>query len=42
MRVFDGIGDGLLQGDGEANDGRHDERTIGGRKERQRINQQAR
>jgi hypothetical protein len=27
---------------GEANDGWHDERTIGGRKERQRINQPAR
>ena len=28
--VFDGVGDGLLQGNGEANDGRHDERTRGG------------
>jgi hypothetical protein len=41
LRVFDGIGDGLLQGDGEANDGRHDERTRRGRKGRQRNNQPA-
>ena len=40
--VFDGVGDGLWQGDGESKYGRHNERTIGGRKERQRNNQPAR
>ena len=40
--VFDGVGDGIWQGNGESKDGRHDERTRGGCKERQRNNQPAR
>ena len=30
VTVFDGIGDGLWQGDGEVNDGWHDKRMRGG------------
>ena len=42
LTVFDGVGDGLCQDYGKSNDGRHDERTRGGRKERQHNNQPAR
>ena len=42
VTVSDGIGDGLWQGDGEVNDGWHDKRTRGARKERKRNNQPAR
>ena len=42
LTVFDRVGDGLWQGDGESNDGQHNERTRGGRKERQCNNQPAR
>ena len=41
LMVFDGVGDGLWQGDGESKDGRYDKRTRGGHKERQRNNQLA-
>jgi hypothetical protein len=41
LMVFDGVGDGLWQGDGKSKDGWCDERTRGGRKERQRNNQLA-
>ena len=40
--MFDGVGNGLRQGNGEVNDGRHDKRTRGGHKERQDNNQPAR